>query len=669
MTTEELTDLLGKVKDKYILEAETSKNCVNFKKKSGKKIILISAAAAALLLVGCAAAMVGLRDRVIGQETYEYPAGHNTAAETQSVISLFGYQGTPSYQAVQEWFQFLQTYDPEQKLLDENNMQGIPENYQITYSCYTQEMVDKVNEIAEKYGLKVMGTLELVQRGQEETLFNALGIDGLCSKNAKADTTFMGGYFYPEGAFKVDLDVTLAEEDALWPDRVWTRVFYTQKGNFDPKYLSLPGNPIEEWNYQTREGVQVQIAMDDAGAYIFAEQPDAYMTVSLSAETLLNANTDGHLSRQAMEQLADVYDFSITPHGPKDMEALKAELRAAEEKTAAEDVHEEVITYDKTKNYAEFLLDYNRWMDGNAYYALMDLNEDGKEELLLGSTEDTFQKVVTTVDGVLTDYLYASNGQLCEGQAVRVVSYDSYEISYYSFQGVYNIKDEMKLLDWLKYDQDSWYHGKEPYVEKAKQITKEEAETIINSYRVIPVKLQPILDFPVGDATLEEVSIQRSKALSEEQILEFYAKPIQRNREKGRVRYQYYMLRDITGDGIPELFAGSAPDITTDIFTIENGKLRTVSAWRSMQLYENNILGTLSTPPEAERYAFYAVKDGTLQWRETIEESRTSGKYFHSCAEAPLVKEEITKEEFKDIKASYGPVKMDMKPISEFPLP
>ncbi len=667
MTVHELTDLLGQVNGKYIQEA--AEPIVQRKKKS--KVWMMIAAAAVLALAGCAAAIMGLQDRVVGQEQFESYGPTGSTVSTQNVISLFGYRGSPNHQATEAWYSFLKTYAPEGKLLNEDAMGNIPENYQISYGCYTQEMVTQVNAIAARYGLQVMGALEVAQKENEDIFYKTLGIEGLCRKEADAEARFGGAYFYPEGAFKADLDITMTGENALWKDTVWSRVFYTKKGCFDPKTVLLGQNPYEEWMYTTTSGQRVLIAMDETGAYIFAEQPDAYMTVSVSTETFENMGHTDRPSREKMEQLADVYDFSITPHAPENMEKVREALHAADE--AAANVPEEGITYQNVKNFTEFLLDYNRWTNGMAYYCLMDINGDGEEELLLGPSTEHFGEAVINLNGVLTQYFTANGSSLCEGQVIKEENDypdGSHEICYYSYKNIRNTEDRLEPLDWLKYDAAGkrWSYSKGSCGENAQEISEDKANEIMARYTVIPVELQPILSFPVGDATLEEAALQNTNALSEDEILGLYAEPIRKNQETGMEKYKYYMLKDITGDGVPELFAGSKPDIAVDIFTVENGKLRTISFWQSIRLHENQILETLSTPPEAERHTFFEVKDGALFSLERIEEIRGTGKYCRTTAENPA-REEITVDEFAAVMDSYGAVKMDMKPISEFPMP
>ena len=572
MTDMDLLRALGEVGDDLILTVGAPR------KRRRPGMVLLAAALSALLLAGCVAVALSLRDRVIGQENHP-PFRQPLATEvTQDVISLYGYRDSPSRKATQEWYEFEKDYDPEGKLLNEDA--DIPENLQISYNCYTQEMADKASEIAEKYHLRLLGTLATVQRENGDLLWKALNIPGVTRLDAPAEIDFVGGYCYPEGAFRADVDITLTGPDALWKDTVWTSVFYTQKENFDPRYTTIDPRMYEEWTYPTASGPEVLIAMSDYGGWIFAEQKDAWMTVSLNTEALLNYGKS-RPSREAMEQLADVFDFTVTPQAPEDLDAIRDQLDAFTEPEPAPTVPKE-----QAESYGAFLQNFNRWLNGS-YYALADLDGDGNEELLLGFGDGSITMTKTIRDGVVTDF------------------------------DAQNLPDSLNFL--------------------------------------------PISDFPLGDSTIGKISREASLALTEEEILALYAQPIRDNLEGQGLHYTHYLVEDITGDGIPELMAGHSDAYFSDLFTIENGKIRTVSYWNAMTLCENHILWDFEEPPTVRHSnQYYAFGDGTLLLLENLEENK--GQYTRDG-------QEITKEEYEAAMAAYTPVPMTLLPIEDYPMP
>ena len=70
------------------------------------------------------------------------------------MISMTGLAGSPESDACIEYQEFLETYDEDEEIISSigNEETGIGEEYE-AYSCYTQEMADKIDEICGKYGL------------------------------------------------------------------------------------------------------------------------------------------------------------------------------------------------------------------------------------------------------------------------------------------------------------------------------------------------------------------------------------------------------------------------------------------------------------------------------------------------------------------------------------
>ena len=151
----------GSVKDSYVISAEEfrqGKQKAQVKCLSTRKMWLIAAVIALmLLLVGCAVVYVlhlqdmKIGEEVITQEAWTGPSGEYMPSTewVNTQMTLQGYNGSPEQQALREWLDFKEQYDPDGTLMKENNMNesGVPEQYYITYDCYTFEMMDKLNEI------------------------------------------------------------------------------------------------------------------------------------------------------------------------------------------------------------------------------------------------------------------------------------------------------------------------------------------------------------------------------------------------------------------------------------------------------------------------------------------------------------------------------------------
>ena len=87
-----------------------------------------------------------------------------TSNETQ--ISLSGYTNSTETQALIEWQDFLANYDTDRKIADEiGNGIFIAEGREewVQYSVYSYEMGEKLDEIAEKYDLKLHTDIDLIK--------------------------------------------------------------------------------------------------------------------------------------------------------------------------------------------------------------------------------------------------------------------------------------------------------------------------------------------------------------------------------------------------------------------------------------------------------------------------------------------------------------------------
>lgn len=242
---------LNYIDRKYIEEAETGTLPEHFKSGSGKydrtadskqrtlcRPLLIAAVIALMLfLVGCAAVYVlRMQDMKIGEyhatlpEWVETPVSTSGEGRTYDVISLQGIAGTPNQQAAMEWWEFDQSYDTDRKL--RANDFHASDAYD-AYSVYTQEMVDKVDEIAQKYGLQLAGKRAVIQSWDASIFFDALGIEGLLLPDAQAEIQGASGYFYESGNFNLNFWLTLSSAEAQWPREILASLRYCGKAYLD----------------------------------------------------------------------------------------------------------------------------------------------------------------------------------------------------------------------------------------------------------------------------------------------------------------------------------------------------------------------------------------------------------------------------------------------------
>ena len=336
MNGEDLFRGLSFVNAKYIDEAETVTQLQGEKKiLSLRRPVLIAAIIAMLLmLVGCAVVYVlRMKEIHIGQQqtyqdVFEYDPDTGEAIAyvgqetvTEEVLTLAGIQGSRNYQAAQEWFAFKQEYDPDHsiiiKLQSEGRVPEFPAEY-AAYNIYTQEMKDKLDEIIQKYDLKLIG--QTVPFRTEELVCKALGLENILvpGSNAIMELDYAG---YQEcGNLNMDFGVILPDDDL----KTQCHIFYMHKDAFTEDVISLGEMETwEEWKYTTASGEEVLIfrSSEDWRGYIFCDMPNYTVTLRYTfIHEMYGNDADGNMTidrefmtDQQIERLADTIDFSIEP--------------------------------------------------------------------------------------------------------------------------------------------------------------------------------------------------------------------------------------------------------------------------------------------------------------------------------------------------------------------
>lgn len=505
MNPHSLLDLIGEAEEAYVLAAQAHREPRSRHPRllPLKKFFLIAAVVALMaLLLGCAVVLMRMQDLKIGEEDglrrFDQQGQRIEPTEvTEAVLSIRGYPGSPNQLATREWYEFLQTYDPDGSLMTDENMAGIPQNYLYAYSCYTPDMAAKVDEIAETYQLKLLSAETVVQRWQIQALFQALGIDGVCHEANAARVTDGSGYFYPEGNFKYDFELLLPQENSNWPAEIWATLYYTRKDYFDPDYIQVDTEIFDQWSYTTADGSQILIASCAWGGFLFAEQEDAWLTVTLNTSAMLPDDDLRRPTRRDFELAADAIDFSLSPQVP-DMTDLSAKLEQADkDHEAKQEAAAKVYA-----SYADYIRE--KYIDGadrllgtpymRNYYALWDVNGDGVEELLLGSEADHFRDLLSIQDGHVFGIQFWCHMNLCEGGVIQITetSYFTGEPTTYGYYQVEN-RHLIQLIQ-LRRDEETglWYQLSG---EEETEISESEVDAILSRYPLIDLEMKPITDF------------------------------------------------------------------------------------------------------------------------------------------------------------------------------
>ena len=353
------------------------------KRRPARRLWLLAAGIvllAALSAGAVAAHLLGLRDLVLPQEQ---PASSPRQAAQWATLSLSGYLYTPESQALAEWNDFLTTYDPDGAIL--SVVGNYPEPALDKYHCYlvyTQDMADKLEEIAAKYGL-ILHIWEHVVETQDDWI--ALLGDFL------GDSTAYSGMIAEDGTFHYD--------GYLIPDS-GTRLDYqfrrSVKGSLNDAYFTVDDLSVyEEWYYKTDEGWDLTLDLGPGRGFLLADLGDCFIFV-----TVLGGANQG-VTKQDMKNLADSFDFSLlTPAHPLD-EAFRAPEPQQSVPSGpklpdgiAGVLAEDGALYDTTGGVTTTL---SRFLDVNApegyrlaadSYAVVDLEQDGTLEAVLLLTLD-----------------------------------------------------------------------------------------------------------------------------------------------------------------------------------------------------------------------------------------------------------------------------------------
>ena len=337
MTGKDLFIALGNISPQYYDEAENDTIASPQGHKSLRRPLLIAAVIAlTLLLVGCAVVyMLSMKEINIGQQqtsqdvfAYDPESGQAVAylgqeTVTEEVLTLAGLKGSRNYQAAQEWFDFKQSYDPNHEIRSSvsENLPEFPQEY-AAYHLYSQEMKDKLDEIIEKYDLKLIG--RTVPFKTEEGTLKALGLKDIAIPGT--DATMELDYAAYQECGNLDMDFCFILPGAADENDLKTRchIYYMHKDAFTEDVISL--REIEtwkEWNYTTASGANVLIfrSPTDWRGYIFCDMPNYTVTLRFAFideqyTTYITGKTvheQEFMTDQQIERLADAIDFSIEP--------------------------------------------------------------------------------------------------------------------------------------------------------------------------------------------------------------------------------------------------------------------------------------------------------------------------------------------------------------------
>lgn len=405
MKEKRILSVLGDVDDRYI-EEMIAQNEEEIKHHSVKRVWLVGAIIALMVfLLGCAVVLMSLDDLLLNEDIAVDP--HATeVTEVRDILSLQGFVGSNNYQAAKEWYEFLQTYDPDGKILRSlsNEETMMPEEYW-SYNCYTPEMTAKVDEICEKYGLNKQGMAKLFD--SEENFYQTLKIESIILKDAEAEVVIDPNYYYKTGSFMLSGETTLTGENRPWIYAIEYQLYCVVKTDFDEVYLNV-GNieSYDQWEYTTLDGTKLLLALSPDQALVIVDKADYFVTMNI-----LNPRVgdilygEQMMSPEALEAFADTFDFTFRPQPVSDRDWEAVQERPAPTDIAREERKDEAMKSIGAENYAGRVQDLleNAANPEQLGYTLLDIDGDGTEELLIG--QDDVILYIYTVSADQTEHI------------------------------------------------------------------------------------------------------------------------------------------------------------------------------------------------------------------------------------------------------------------------
>ena len=257
---------LERIKELAMEKANNSNPANTITQRRTRKLstILIAAALAVSLLTGAAFAtnFLGLRALIVPEPDASTPLPDVTSRVEENApsqieenvpnvprvmqrISLQGYADSTESKAFAEWLEFRENYDADHKILNEigNGDTGLKLTH-LMYGAYTQEMADKLDEIAAKYGLHLH--TDSSAHDAEELM------EVVAGRSFIGDgVTPISGYVYEDGTFKLE-GVVVGEDDisedfreTLTDDAVLV-IYNEDTDGFTILYVNEPPDNLDE---------------------------------------------------------------------------------------------------------------------------------------------------------------------------------------------------------------------------------------------------------------------------------------------------------------------------------------------------------------------------------------------------------------------------------------
>ena len=583
------------------------------KTMSRHRLLIALIAILALLLAGCVAAIIGLRQRRVGQLTgtvYKDAAGNwiEPTEATRDIIALVGYEGTDNYRATLQWRDFVESYTP-------SFGQPWPENLATLYGCFDETMRDKLLEILEQYHLSALPEEICYGSWDEAYVLDLLGTPGVVKADRVVWSQCLNGYLFPNGTFSVDIDAVLPD----WDTTVSISVLCCPADTFYPLTVS-PENGMEQWTCTTADGTPVVMALGDKMALLFCQKPDSYMTAVVRFDPL-GSNTARKPTRTIVEALADAIDFTMQPRPLSDPQGVRAHLKQTGQAHYAE--QEAQNTLPEYASFSDYLKENYTNFTEDMVYTCLSL-DDGTEALLIGGGDGWFDRIRIQKDGQVTESRWMQIA-LCGNDELVTQSGTATVEKHFYYKRSALADENAQPLEGLGYDHVSreWVRPSENWGEDDSPIPENEAQAIRGRHPMAEVETAPLWTFPLEDGIpfgqwLRENHPTPTGAARENLLLE-KAKEIRAStlqEPNPELQVPYYCLADLDGDGQRELLTSREGVYIRDVYSVRCDRAYALQFWSNMRLLTDGTLEYIQQSDTEESVARFRVADG--QWRQTL---------------------------------------------------
>ena len=198
------------------------------------------------------------------------------------------------YEALREWTDFFFNHTA---VLAPEDLLDLSDPHRLLYGAGYGVLAEKLDGIAEKYGLRLLQSVQVL--GTEQEFFDALGTEPFfpVAEHENHATLLL----YDEGSFQ-------ASGLAMTGPRGMTlglNACRAMHGTFTD-FLVLGGDPAQAdfETYVTKDGTEVDVALGDTEAFFFADMDSCHVTL------WSYDGRDAGLTLADMEALADGIDFA-----------------------------------------------------------------------------------------------------------------------------------------------------------------------------------------------------------------------------------------------------------------------------------------------------------------------------------------------------------------------